>query len=327
MPNANTRPPVALVSPDIRRMEEGLDLALAALHASSQPRPSVPGVHVFAVFGGNVTLRFLPAASRGHLVIGRHESCDIKLSADPTISLRHLLAQATVLADGSTALRLLDLHTAMPFVLANNATPRSIVATGPIAVAIGPYVVGSIPQDHHEYQPQDVIRETRPHGGVTQVGPYRSAPLIEASERIPDSALVMPSGLRRSRITLLPRSEMISQMVPAPQDPGAGRLTLSRTSGDASSAVIPEVALERGVLIGRAERCFDGGRQLMTPCISRVHLMLLRDAQKIYAIDLASTQGTYENGRRVRQTDLTGRTAALTLGQYDRLQLVWQSLG
>ena len=82
------------------------------------------------------------------------------------------------------------------------------------------------------------------------------------------------------------------------------------------------------MLIGRAERCLDGGlRALMTMSISRVHLMLLADGSRTVAVDLCSTQGTYERGRRQRTVDVTGRTAALTLGQYDAVQLVWQSLG
>lgn len=318
--NANTISPPSWSPPRLDVIESGLSLALRTLRGSVLGSPHQRGIHLFVVYRGNVAVRFLRAGADDHVVLGRHESCDLHLTADPAISLRHLLARVVTLADGSTALRLTDLETPRPFVLSDGAAQRSLVATGPFAVGIGPYVVGGVPHDLDRYVEP-------PAGGMSGAGPYRAAPpLVESSRQLPDGALRTPAGLRRSRITLMPSSRMITH-VPSFAPDGCARLTLSRASGEVSSIVLDAESLEHGVLIGRAERCLDDGlRALMTMSISRVHLMLVKDRDRTVAVDLGSTQGTYERGRRLRSADLTGRTAALTLGQYDAVQLVWQAL-
>lgn len=318
--NLNTIAPTGWTPPSLDRIEEGLGLAMRTLRESVLGAPQRPGVHLFAVYGDSVTVRFLAADYGGHVVFGRHESCDVVLNADPSISLRHLMARVTTLADGSVALRLLDLHTPRPFTLSDGTVQRSLVGTGPFAVAVGPYIVGGIPHDVAHYVKP-------PFGGASAAGPYRAAPpLIETSTRVPRAGLRTSAG-RRSRITLMPGSRMITH-VPRFSDEGRARLTLSRASGEVSSLVLAQEQLDHGVLIGRAERCLDGGlRALMTMSISRVHLMLMSDGARTVALDLCSTQGSYERGRRQRTLDVTERTAAITLGQYDAVQLVWQSLG
>ncbi len=319
-PNANTLLPSAWTPPALDHIEAGLTLALRTLREAAAP-PDVPGVHVFAVRDGRIEGRFLRAGAEEYLVIGRHERCDLRLAADPAISLRHLVARVVTLRDGSAALRLLDLSTRCPLVLSDGTLQRSLVGTGPFAVGVGSYVIGGVPHDLDRYVRGPAPTGTRPGG------PYRTAPpVVERASSVPDHALESPAGQRRSRITLMPSSRMVTSLSGLAVD-ACAQVTLSRASGGSGAVVLDRESLELGVLVGRAERCLDGLRALMTMSISRVHLMLLADGDRTFALDVASTQGTYERGRMRRAVELTGRTCALSLGQYDAVQLVWRALG
>ena len=58
--------------------------------------------------------------------------------------------------------------------------------------------------------------------------------------------------------------------------------------------------LELGVLVGRAPKCNASMQKVLNDGISRVHVLL----RKRVAYDLASTQGTYASGVRVRATTI-----------------------
>jgi hypothetical protein len=69
-------------------------------------------------------------------------------------------------------------------------------------------------------------------------------------------------------------------------------------------------ALDRGVLIGRYERCHLGlGGDLGG--LSRVHLLLVRDGDQVLAIDTASTNGTHYDGHPIRAVALPARAELL----------------
>jgi len=304
--NPNTILPGSLELPKPTHIQDALELAWRTI--AGAPSPGAPGIHLFGVYGRDVMVRFLPANPDEHLVIGRHEECDVFLTADPTVSLRHLLARTIQLSDGTLALRLLDLMTPRPFLLHDGTLQRSVVASGPFAVAVGGYVIGGIPSNHREYE--------------TRGGPYRAPALIDSAARIPRASLKTPVGLRRSRITLLPGSRFVTQIPAWPQD-GYARITLSR-AGHASSIVVDEGTLENGVLIGRAQRCLDRGlKTVLTTSISRVHLLLLRDGAQDVAIDLCSTQGTYASKARLRMVRLPPSRCHLKLGYVDPVSLTW----
>ncbi|MBX3274273.1 MAG: FHA domain-containing protein [Sandaracinaceae bacterium] len=305
--NANTVMPERFSLPEIPKIQGALELAWRTIEAA--PRIHAPGVHVFCVHQQTLIVRFLPASEDECFVIGRHRECDVVLDADPSVSLRHLLARAIRLDDGSVALRLLDLMTPLPLLLADGTMQRAVVATGPFAVGIGGYVIGGVPSDVERYE--------------TRGGPYRAPALVDRAERLPRAALDAPSGSRRSRITLMPGSRMVTE-IPAWRGEGAARVTLSR-AGRMVSTPLDESTLENGILIGRAGRCLDGGlRSVLSTSVSRVHLMLLRDGAEDVAIDLGSTQGTYAPhlGGRLRMMRLPPR-ALLRLGYVEPVDLVW----
>lgn len=303
-PNPNTIAPSAFVLPDLGGVQEALDRAWREARMVAVPQG--PGVHLFCVHGSHVYLRFLAADSGDHAVLGRHDQCDVFLRSDPAVSLRHILARPLLLDDGTVALRLLDLMTSRPFVVADGTLHRSLVATGPFAVAVGDYVIGGIPKDAALAGPT--------------AGPYRDPAVVESSTRVPDSALRTGAG-RRSRITSLPSSRFVTQ-VPSWPDEGHVRVALSR-GADVCSLVLHEHTLTHGVLIGRAPRCLQAGfERVLSASISRVHLLLLRDRGEDFAIDLASTQGTRVHDARLREVRLPAR-AHLTLGKTEPVELVW----
>jgi len=69
-----------------------------------------------------------------------------------------------------------------------------------------------------------------------------------------------------------------------------------RTSDDVAHYHISADALQRGILIGRYDRCLDIRGDL--PTLSRVHLLISRVGADVFAIDTASTFGSMKSGKR-----------------------------
>ena len=106
------------------------------------------------------------------------------------------------------------------------------------------------------------------------------------------------------------------------------RITIER-DGRGTTVGIAETDLARGVLIGRAEKCLDQGlRSLLTGRVSRVHLLLLADGERVTAYDLCTMNGTRSEGERVRSTLLADGGTRLLLGsRRDGVVLRWQRSG
>jgi len=68
-------------------------------------------------------------------------------------------------------------------------------------------------------------------------------------------------------------------------------LTLETPSGY-ERLTIGDTALDRGVLLGRYDRC-DGSHLLKADYISRTHLLIIRVDGVVHAIDTRSTSGTF----------------------------------
>lgn len=253
----------------------------------------------------------LAAAPGEYAVLGRHDHCSGVLLDDPGISLRHLLLTSYPLDGGGVALRLLDLMTAMPLFLDDGIPRRSLVTTGAARIRLGSYVIGALP----------IV------GGAIDA----SAALAEASAPVEVHELSIPPRITLSSrsstgIASLPaisHSQVFSYRESARRPPSAGtaQLTLRRDR----HAVVVEVTdddLARGILLGRADRCLDGGlRRMLTASISRTHLLLLRDRGRTFAFDVASTNGTYQHGKRVRRSQLDDQGASLWLGPRDGVWL------
>jgi hypothetical protein len=309
-PNANTILRLPALGSSEAKIQRAWDMAREAL-----PRalPALgPGYSLFWTDGVEIDFRHLEATPLEYRVIGRHTACDVVLSSDPTISLRHLLARAVVLEDGTTALRLFDLMTTVPFNLEDGTPRRSIVASGPLLIQLGDYVIGGIPTDPAEHD-------------AAMHGPYRRpAPPVVVEALSPPSVAGRVPG-RATLITALPAPPSIETLPPAALEggPAQQRITMSREY-DAVTIALDDQQLESGLLIGRAPKCEDRGlRTVLSLSVSRVHLLLLRDRGATVAYDLCSTQGTFHDGRRVRRLMLPSSGTMLTLGSHQTVDLWW----
>lgn len=275
------------------------------------------GVRLFWARGQEMSWRDLPARPGCFAVAGRHERCDLGLPEDPDISLRHLLASAHRLLDGRVALRLLSLRARLPFFLDDERPHTSIVAIGPVVLRLGSYQLAAVPV------------------GPGQLGSVPDQRVLElpryskSEEQAPLVPYTLPGAPEQrtwagvSRVTTAPaisEVNMLARTVPMPADVFA-RLSFQQGCNGALVA-LSERDLRRGVLIGRAPKCLEGGLAgVLSQVASRVHLLLLREGRRTCAYDLCSTNGTLLGGRRTRWMVLPPRVT-LDLGHGIRMRWV-----
>jgi len=159
-------------------------------------------------------------------------------------------------------------------------------------------------------------------------------PVAAAAARVPPaSSAIAPApasvagAARRDVITMIrsqrgPARASID-LVGADEQP-LGALRLS-AGADAQTVVLGERVLNGGVLLGRYERCDTHGASIIdNDNISRIHVLLIRVDDVVYAVDTASTNGTYlTRGDEIRIVSLSGGTE-LVLGE-DLARLEWRS--
>jgi hypothetical protein len=188
---------------------------LARVRMSAVPA-SVSGYRLFWVRDGNVGWKDLQAGGP-YAIVGTHERCDAVLS-EPGVELRHLLATTIELSDGP-ALRLLDLHTGLPFLLQDDSPHRSIVATGPVVIRLGRTVIGGVPIDAGRApeppEPAQALPEMvveRSNRVPVSVHPSRG-PLPPVSHPpVPDDAPVSAPPSRKTSVTSMPPSHLVARM-------------------------------------------------------------------------------------------------------------------
>jgi hypothetical protein len=254
----------------------------------------------------------LPASRDAFLVVGRHSSCDLVLDADPCVALRHVIVWSSVLDDGCPVVSVLDLRTRDGFEIADGTVQRSVIATGPLAFRVGAYALVALPDGaslEGALQPPACER--------ADAHPYRAAARRVEGESAPSSCAV-------SRITLMSCAALVSQRPWA--DAAPHELTLT-AGGRRAGVRLSAADLDRGVLVGRDPRCLDSGlRAMLDGGISRVHLLLRRDARgTVTAFDVASMQGTYENGKRVRSVQLSDAGTSLMIGSVNPVHVDWRA--
>jgi hypothetical protein len=293
-PNANTR----LATPEPRIDPSDLDDAYA--RARRLDAPLVAGaLRLVWMRGRELGFKDLRAHAGAFAVVGRHQACDAVLAADPALALRHLLVRAVTLEDGSIATRVLDLKTGLGFHLDDDAQRRAVVASGPVALRVGRYALVALPSS-------------------TSLPEERPAPTLHDAPGLP----AVRAQRFTTQVTTLPPAPMLDDIARDVAAAGCARITLRRDDRWASVEVT-EAALDAGVLVGRADRCEAKLKGVLTECISRTHLLLLREHGIVHAFDVASTQGVYADDRRVRRVRLPDRGGTLRLGQTSPVVLEW----
>lgn len=238
-------------------------------------------------------------------IVGRHGMADLFLDADASLSLRHL---AVIIyphtADEDVRFRLVDLRTATSFMDENGRKLEALEAEGPLFITCGRYVIFCLPTGDDLPWPED------PGQG------WECIP-----ERVYlDDTIAEPDRWRRGRRGRasakdpVRKARTLVQSVPGPSlarrrlvedgEIALGRLTI--TSGDGSNdMVIGPAAAGEGILLGRYRRCDTHGLPVLShENISRVHLMLIRIAGRVYVIDTASTNGIHVGSQEIRSMAL-----------------------
>src|SRR5213075_2204224 len=124
----------------------------AALRAAHQSQPH-EGVLIAAVdgngfFDAHAHLR-LPTSGIAHLIIGRHERCDVVLSRDNDVSLRHLLVRATRGPHGQLQLRAIDLRSRVGLLSEDGKRCEAIASRGPLFLQVASYLLLLLPTGPH----------------------------------------------------------------------------------------------------------------------------------------------------------------------------------
>jgi hypothetical protein len=248
-----------------------------------------------------------------YAVAGRHDRCDLQLSQDIGVSLRHLLIGATRRGDGDLRIRLWDLASGIGFATEDDLPCEALVCEGPVFIRVGDYQVFFLPTGQLAPVPW----------GASAKETWDSFPeRVMLDRRLPSRSRGVPRRVtpeggplgkgkqRRSLVTLVePPRPMRAKHRPETQDGLiVGHLHMAARSGQLVYPV-SDLDLEYGLLVGRYERCHLGGDEER---LSRIHILLVRDSDEIRAIDTASTNGTEHDGQEVRFVPM-GPATELTL--------------
>jgi hypothetical protein len=284
----------------------------AAVHRGLPPLAE-PGYRLFHVGGDAQSWIDLLARRDTFAVAGRHSCCDLLLDGDPEVALRHLLVRAEPGVDGAPPmLRILDLQTQLGFRFDQGDRESSAVVTGPLAVHVGRHALVEFPGQSSEVPPELPPMMVEPTGA----SPYRHRPANAPP----------PAGPRWTHVSLYGRAPSLHEVRSASSarspgidhdadGPPSARIALEKHGGG-QSVEIADAELDMGVLIGRASKCDRRFARLLDDKVSRTHLLILRDEVETAAYDLASTNGTYLDGKRMRRFVLpdVGATLAIGLG-------------
>ncbi len=289
----------------------------------------VQGYRLVRVLDRNISWVDIRITGDGYAVLGSHDRCDLVLSSDAGVWLRHMAAICVRLPDDSVGLRLIDLKTDLPFFLDDDMPRWSVLARGSFAMRLGRHVVCGFPIGAAAAEPAGVPAPARADGGARAPAAERgdqgrgkdlfATGVLETgiSFNMPASVRVAPSPPPVELATFLPSAPVsqIQDLLGPSVSGNRVRVTLER-GGMGASVELPVEALEAGVLLGRALNCFDGGlRRIFCEAISRAHVLLFHDRDDVFAFDLCSTNGTRVGGQRIRRHRLSDGGTTLELGK------------
>jgi hypothetical protein len=235
---------------------------------------------------------FLPRRQKGVevAVVGRHRMADLWVGA-ASFALRHLLV-LTRPGHGAdrTRYRVLDLRTDAGMMDERGEPLRSFEADGPVFFQVDRTSFLMLPTAVPFAWPDDPVAAWNAFPARTYNGtPFRHRRLHASFDEDDDDPtnVAIESGIVHVTRALATGSPVASVEI----QNGRGRLSL----------LVDRASLRAGVLLGRHERCDNGGLDFLAleKC-SRVHALLLEVDAQIHVIDLASTHGVHVQGRAVR---------------------------
>lgn len=251
-------------------------------------------------------------ADRAALVIGRHTECGVRLP-NAAVALRQIALLAR--HDGDRMqVHAWDLNTELPFSTEDGATTSALVSDGAVYLAAAEYALWVVPAQVLQGLP-DRAKDA-----------WEALPPRHFLDRRAPEAPPPARSWAASRATQYPIDDITHVTMSAPplllhqdQEPeiGWGVLRLASGRQKARHPVSAE-RLERGVLLGRYERC--GLTIAGLDSVSRVHLLVVRIGDEVWAIDTASTNGVKRRGQRISAVVLDAQDDLVLA---DSLSVTW----
>lgn len=323
-------------TPRLRKSFRELFLAAYGSFADRCREVAEPGIALVAVdevTGRSMGIVRLLARVARHVaaIIGRHDECDLYLSAHARLALRHLAVVLDPVSDWRTGAnvryRVLDLRTTDGFSDENDRALRGLRCEGPGLLRCGGYALFIMPLGDPTDWPTDAndawtFLPERVYFDELDRSPQGSAPRVPRAPRVP-AAAINNAITHRSLIirTHGPRDTSDGSLVESGDIAGTLELVGPRNRG---TIRIGHDELRDGVLLGRYARC-NNAQLADDPSLSRVHALLLQIDDAILAIDTASLNGTREaNQPKARLIQLQGDTE-LVLGTATRARWHWVS--
>lgn len=253
------------------------------------------------------------------MVFGRHSVCAV--AAPPSaaeVSLRHAVVTVRAVSHDALRARIFDLRTQHGFADETGRDLRGVTIDGTGFFRFGDLTVVAL------------VTGEDPSCFIDAEDAYQAIParvFVEAQTASPTDPrirLVHPSphesgeGITfvRSQLAVMPQGADLL----GPDEVPEGLLHVETQLGGRYSQPVGRAALCRGLLFGRYDRC-DVGRRGATDKVSRVHLLLVRDRGELIAIDTASSNGSYSEGREFRQLSVRSGTT-IELGGELRIRWV-----
>jgi hypothetical protein len=253
---------------------------------------------------GVAATAFLPRRPDGLevAIVGRHKVADLWLKSN-AVALRHLAIVLFPGTDTRPRYRVLDLRTHKGIKDERGIPLRSFEADGPVFFQLGRSVVLAFPTRPSRRWPEDPLAAwnalpPRHYDGDT--GASRRVDvdsLTRDSEPSPDPVREWDEG----RVTRVHTQAGVVDVDHALADGTAVGEIEVRAERGRLGLLVDEHALHAGVLLGRYDRCDNGGVRLLEHAdLSRVHALVLQVQGKVHVIDTASTNGVKVRGERVR---------------------------
>jgi hypothetical protein len=231
-------------------------------------------------------------------IVGRHSMCGIAVPQDQTsVSLRHLAILVRAISHTDARIRVLDLHTHSGFHDETGRVMQALSCEGSMFLGLGHLkfavlvtddsgVVAQHAIEQYACIPERVFLEER-----AGVAPH---PLPRFSPQLVDA---LPPSATQVRSVLGPLAA-VGDFVSEGEET-SGELVV-RGAGAAVRRAVGESALSRGILVGRYARCELGARTEGVSRLSRVHLLVIKDGPDVLALDTASSNGTFAEGKSIR---------------------------
>jgi len=248
-------------------------------------------------------------------VIGRHDHCDLVVPArHADISLRHLAVLARATHADEVSLRVIDLHTKQGFADPTGRQLRSIEAEGPVFLRLGNLTLAALVTGESAPIADDAGDAFDCIPACVFVRERTTQPGARIRRRANRDAL---SGLTRvlQRLPALALGQLAAVC-----DDQIGTLWLENRHGF-SCRPLRATDVERGILIGRYERCDVTAGAIVDNRLSRVHLLLVRDQGELFAVDTGSSNGTRLKNRPVSLIHFDPNT---TLVLAEVVKVTWQ---